>query len=388
MLPFDYFDFRQHSCAPQLVEILLRYFNPDQALIFQQDYPEILEQASILRCFELRYSIPGGPFDDFPSLLCAYDCVRLTIRSYQDKKVSKKRVFLKAVWNKKSEVLMAGLIRYSHSIPNKHKTEAVHKALHVRDDELLKFLLQQGCKFGGRALFCVIKQGRFELFKFLMQHPNFDWEARALKGGCKDSMHLAIQACDYKQIEILAWLCLESGQELKDSYSWVGLKRQKEILLSFAVRQGHLLLTRDIVRRFYPEGLEQDSSTVQLLVNKALRCPNNLKVLAYLQSKGGTLDENHLLTVAASGDLEQLNWYLAQYPVGDYGRQYEACIRAAAKGHIDILDRLLEFNPDTRYDMVDDILEYISELDDDRMPFRLREDVKDFLCYHDIHCDY
>lgn len=248
MLSFSYSDFQQHPCNAQLAEILLRHFNPDQALIFQQDYPEMLEQKPVLRCFEHRYSLPGAPFENFPALLQAYDCVRLTIRSYQDKKVSIKRVFLKAVWNNKPEVLMTGLICYARSIPSKHKTEALHKALRTRDDELLKFLLQQGCKFDGRALSRVIEQGRFGLFKFLMRHPNFDWEARALKGGCKDFLDLAMQACSCKQIEILAWLYLESGQEPKDD----SLSR-----LSFAARRGHLLLT-------------QDTSVVQRLVCRAL----------------------------------------------------------------------------------------------------------------------
>lgn len=109
-----------------------------------------------------------------------------------------------------------------------------------------------------------------------------------------------------------------------------------------------------------------------------------MEVLAYLQSKGGTLDENQLLAVVASGDLEQLNWYLAQYPLGeDYGRQYEACVKAATKGHIEILDRLLQFNLDSKYCLVADLIEHISELDDDCMPFRVRDEVEDFL--YEIH---
>ncbi len=102
-----YRQLRKHPEAPVLAELILRYLNPDEAFKYYTEYPDIIEQPSILK----RLAENGGVryFPTYRRLMIHYDRQKPTVRSYGYDNRSPEAIFKAAALENNLEVMKEGL---------------------------------------------------------------------------------------------------------------------------------------------------------------------------------------------------------------------------------------------------------------------------------------
>ncbi len=209
----SYEQFKAFPRSAEVLELLLSRLNPDDLVLFYDDYREIIEQPSTLRAMAERCNLK--PKKSFKSLLRLYDRTYLTVRSYNYKNRCKGDIFLQAARTNNFMVAAYGWSKYSQDISTQEKTRAFSEVIAHGDDEMFKFFMERDFHFYSSGLEGAAEMGKLDRLKLLLNHPNLDGvTVPGLVGGRGSRLsELFGEALRTNRPEIVYWL-LEQGVEV------------------------------------------------------------------------------------------------------------------------------------------------------------------------------